>query len=173
MRIFLIGFMGVGKTYLGKILAERLGFAFLDLDEAITAQSGLAVPEIFEQFGEEQFRRLERQVLRETSSKTAFVISTGGGTPCFFDNMEWMNANGLTVYLSADPTLLAQRLVAEKAKRPLIAGLDEAALEEFVRAKIVERQPFYGLCHLELVIDKDGDDAIVALASYLTRFFCR
>lgn len=141
--IYLIGFMGSGKSHVGKKLAAALYCPFLDLDQAIERRSGLKVREIFEQKGEAYFRLLERRALHDTAFGPPRIVATGGGTPCFFDNMAWINHNGLAIYLNAHPSVLLERLWRGRAKRPLIAHLGEANLLPFIKKKIGDREAFY------------------------------
>jgi shikimate kinase len=150
MRIFLIGFMGCGKTTFGKKLASALGYPFFDLDHQIEAQVKRSIPEYFAAHGEASFRQLESSVIQESEYPEDSVISTGGGTPCFNDNMEWMNANGLTIYLEMPPLALARRLEKGKSKRPLLKDLDENALVRFIEDKLSERAAFYSQAKLTI-----------------------
>ncbi|MCB0628949.1 MAG: shikimate kinase [Saprospiraceae bacterium] len=143
MRIYLIGFMGSGKTHTGKKLAEELGFLFLDLDLLIEAEAGMDIAEIFEQFGETHFREMERQALHFTADLEEVVISTGGGTPCFFDNIEWMNQHGTCIFLDTPARILAERLLPEREHRPLLRPYDETTLPDFIQSKLEERMYFY------------------------------
>jgi shikimate kinase len=141
--IFLIGFMGSGKTTLGRKLAQRLGYEFMDLDHILEAQAGITIAEYFTQFGEDAFRKLESEVLKQTPYPANAVISTGGGLPCFFDNMEWMNAHGKTVYIKLSPKTLAGRLEKEKDKRPVLREHQGDDLVAFITGKLEERDEFY------------------------------
>jgi len=119
-KIYLIGFMGSGKSTTGKKLASGLGWSFVDLDKKIEEETGRKIPEIFSKQGEEYFREVERRVLRAMESLSEVVISTGGGAPCYHDNMEHMLGNGITIYLKLTPVQLKQRLAVSKGERPLI-----------------------------------------------------
>ncbi|GAC1309468.1 MAG: shikimate kinase [Mucilaginibacter sp.] len=141
--IFLIGFMGSGKTTLGRKLAHRLGYEFIDLDHILEAQTGMTIAEYFTQFGEDAFRKVESQVLKQTPYPAHAVVSTGGGLPCFFDNMEWMNAHGKTVYIKLPPKTLATRLQNEKDKRPVLREHQGDDLVAFIAKKLDEREGFY------------------------------
>ena len=141
--IFLVGFMGCGKTTLGRKLANRLGYPFMDLDHILEANEQISIAEYFSSFGEDAFRKLESVVLKETDYPQHAVISTGGGLPCFFDNMEWMNANGKTIYIKLSPKTLASRLEHEKEERPLLREKHGEALVEFIADKLKERESFY------------------------------
>jgi len=144
MRIFLIGFMGSGKTTYGRELAERSGKVFIDLDEVIEAEAGKKIPEIFATEGEERFRVLEHEALRRILAATdEAVIAVGGGTPCYFNNMDLMNDAGTTVYLKHPPEALADYLEEEPGKRPLIAGMDKEELRTYIAGKLKEREPYY------------------------------
>ena len=118
--IYIIGFMGSGKTTAGKKLASLLGWSFIDLDKRIEEYTGKTIPEIFSQNGEDYFRIIETQLLRNLKSCTKTVISTGGGTPCYIDNMDFMIETGLTIYLKLTPAELKSRLSQSKGERPLI-----------------------------------------------------
>src|SRR5438874_11559271 len=120
MQIFLVGFMGSGKTHWGKIWAEKYKFSFADLDEVIETAEKKPILKIFEEKGEEHFREIESATLRTLANDKKRIIACGGGTPCFHQNIQWMNENGITVYLKATPQQLAQRLINEKQKRPIL-----------------------------------------------------
>ena len=141
--IFLTGFMGCGKTTLGRKLASRLGYDFIDLDHAFEKQEGIIIAEFFSKFGEDVFREKESALLKQTTYPARAVISTGGGLPCFFDNMEWMNAHGKTIYIKLSPKTLADRLEHEKHKRPVLNGRNEKELIDFIEEKLSERDKFY------------------------------
>lgn len=143
--IFLIGYMGCGKSTLGKALARRCELDFIDLDDYIEARAGKKIREIFAEEGEEAFRDMERRMLREVSAdgKRDVVVACGGGTPCFAGNMELMQSRGLTVLLAASEERLFERLKRGRHKRPLIAALGDSELEEFVRKQLAARMPFY------------------------------
>jgi shikimate kinase len=143
MKVFLVGFMGSGKTTIGKKLANYLKCDFIDLDKLIETKVGMSIVQYFELHGESAFRDLEREVLQKTNFPENVIIATGGGAPCFGDNMSWMNENGLVAYLSLSPKALASRLENSKTDRPLIRNLKGDELEGFISAKLAEREPFY------------------------------
>ncbi len=143
MKIFLIGFMGCGKSTMGKKLAAKLDYAFIDLDHQIEHKIGTSITEYFAEHGEAAFRELESKTLKTFSYPENAVVATGGGAPCFFDNMEWMNANGLSMYISMSAAALAKRLEGGKEKRPLLRNLNEAEMIEFIQGKLSEREMFY------------------------------
>src|SRR5215510_8108006 len=132
MKIFLVGFMGSGKSTLAEKLSELMDVSFIDLDSKIEESEGKSVNEIFKERGEEYFRSLEAEALRKTARVRDAIIATGGGAPCFNDNMEWMNENGVTVYLKAEPGELYHRLLKERETRPLLASLGDVALFDFI-----------------------------------------
>lgn len=143
--VFLIGFMGSGKTTWGKKLAAATGRVFIDLDQLISEVAGMSIPEYFKLYGEEQFRILEREVLQTLTTDKPAIISTGGGAPCYFDNMEWMNQQGVTIYLQLTPKALLSRLNKQKSidARPALKGLRDDALLAFIEEKLGDRESFY------------------------------
>jgi len=141
--IYIIGFMGSGKTTAGKKLASLLGWSFIDLDKRIEEYAGKTIPEIFSQSGEDYFRIIETQLLRNLKMCTKTVISTGGGTPCYIDNMDYMIETGLTIYLKLTPAELKSRLSQSKGKRPLIKDLDQNELTSFIKEKLAVREKWY------------------------------
>ena len=148
MKIFLIGFMGVGKTTFGKKLSRKCGFNFLDLDKYIEEKEGYPIPEMFNKFGEEHFRKVEAENLRLLEKISYTVISTGGGAPCYNDNMGWMNSHGTTVYLRMSDKALFDRLKkSKKQKRPLLKGKSKSDLQEFISQKLHEREIYYNQAH--------------------------
>lgn len=142
-KIFLTGFMGSGKTYWGKLWAVQTGMDFIDLDDVIEQQENKTIAQIFEQNGEAYFRDKETKVLHTFAGKKNYIIACGGGTPCFNNNMQWMNDHGTTVYLLATAGEIVQRVVNEQDKRPLIKDLAAKDLQAFIEHKIQERSPFY------------------------------
>lgn len=143
IRIFLIGFMGAGKTTLGRYLASELGVSFCDLDIFIEQRFRKSVSDIFAQHGEAGFREIERNMLHEVGEFEDVVIACGGSTPLFFDNMDYMLARGETIYLNASVDTLVRRLKEARSKRPLIAQKSDEELELFVKSEIKRREPGY------------------------------
>jgi len=141
--IYIIGFMGSGKTTAGKKLASLLGWSFIDLDKRVEEYAGKTIAEIFSQSGEDYFRIIETQLLRNLKMCTKTVISTGGGTPCYIDNMDYMIETGLTIYLKLTPAELKSRLSQSKGKRPLIKDLDQNELTSFIKEKLAVREKWY------------------------------
>lgn len=141
-NIILIGFMGVGKTTLGKKLANTLGYAFIDTDQWIENKENKSVSTIFAEHGEAYFREKERQLLDELPAENS-VIATGGGLPCALGNMEILKTLGWTIYLERPPKELAARLKQGKTKRPLIAELSDEELLDFITEKLAQREIYY------------------------------
>lgn len=142
-RIFLVGYMGAGKTTLGKAFARELGLTFVDLDWYIEERFHKTVRQIFSERGEDGFRELEKRMLHEAGDFENVVISVGGGTPCFFDNMEYMNQAGETVFLDVDVKVLFRRLKVAKQQRPLLADKNDEELMTFIVEALQKRLPFY------------------------------
>jgi shikimate kinase len=162
-KVFLIGFMGSGKTYWGKIWAQRYGLKFYDLDAVVEEKEGRSIAAIFEKDGEAFFRKVETAALQQFSKVEKAVIACGGGAACFNDNMKWMNENGITVYLSATAAYILSRVKEEKDKRPLINKMNEAELLFFIEQKLKEREPFYSQAQFVLPVDKLNTDSLSTL----------
>ena len=144
MRIFLVGFMGCGKTTHGRKLANKLNYEFIDLDKLFEDRTGMSIPEYFNRFGEQAFREYERDMLQTYPFSNNVVIATGGGLPCFFDNMAWMNEHGTTVYISMTPEALAARLDTPNVhERPALQNLRGEALVNLIRERLATREQFY------------------------------
>ncbi|HYC39011.1 MAG TPA: shikimate kinase [Chitinophagaceae bacterium] len=144
MKIFLIGFMGSGKTHWGRRLSEKLGLPFFDLDEQVQSHEGRSIPEIFDQSGEEHFRLTEKDLLHIiTESHESFVMACGGGSPCYFNNIDYMNQSGTTVWLNTPIDTLFQRLLKERNNRPLLKGFSDEQLKRFIVKKFADRKIFY------------------------------
>lgn len=142
-NIFLLGFMGSGKTHWGRIWSANTGRSLVDLDAVIEQQAGKSIADIFETLGEDHFRQLEAAALRDCQAHTNAIIACGGGTPCFHNNMQWMNTNGITIFLSCTPQEVMKRVEEELEKRPLLKKLNKAELLFFIEQKMKEREPFY------------------------------
>lgn len=143
MKIFLIGFMGSGKTTVGKKLASQMGYLFMDMDRVIEEESHTTISRIFDEKGEDEFRRLEHELIRRIVQMDNVVISTGGGVPCFHNNMELINKNGLSIYLKMKSEDLLKRLKGSKYERPLIRDLSPSELDQYITEKLKEREPHY------------------------------
>lgn len=142
-RIFLIGFMGAGKTTLGKALAKELGLSFVDLDWYTEERYHQTISELFSGRGEAGYRKLEQQMLHEVAEFEEVIISVGGGTPCFFDNMEFMNNQGDTVFLQVNPAVLFRRLRVASRQRPLLCGKSDEELKEYIGSALELRTACY------------------------------
>ena len=154
MKIFFIGFMGSGKTHWGKQVSEKLRIPFFDLDEQITAHEEKSIVEIFSENGEEYFRLLEKDILHIiTESHENFVMACGGGTPCFYNNIDYMNQSGTTIWINTSIDALFQRLLKEKEMRPLIKSLTNDQLRGFIIKKFSDRKIFYE--QADIIIDED------------------
>ncbi|HET9429659.1 MAG TPA: shikimate kinase [Chitinophagaceae bacterium] len=154
MKIFLIGFMGSGKTHWGRALSLKLSIPFFDLDEQVVEQERKPISEIFAEKGEEYFRLLEKDTMHIiTESHDSFVMATGGGTPCYFNNIEYMNRAGTTVWINTPLDSLFQRLIGEKEKRPLIKGLTDDQLRGFIIKKFGDRKIYYE--QADVMIDEE------------------
>jgi shikimate kinase len=144
MKIFLIGFMGSGKTHWGRLLSAKLGLAFFDLDTAIVEQEKRSVADIFSVKGEEYFRYLEKEMLERISDQQdGLILSCGGGTPCFFNNIEYMKKSGKVIWLNTSIDVLKQRLLRERKSRPLIREVEDADLSRYIVRKLSERRMYY------------------------------
>ena len=141
--IFLIGYMGCGKTTLGRALGRRLGLQFIDLDLYIESRYMRTISQLFAERGEDKFRSIEREMLHEVAEMEDVVVACGGGTPCYYDNIDYMNRCGTTVFLSASEDRLFARLSINRNKRPLIKDLDDKSLRIFIRENLALRMPHY------------------------------
>jgi len=147
MKIFLIGFMGCGKTYTGKELASNLEYEFLDMDDEVINIAGKSIPDIFSEDGESVFREYERKVMLNMLKKDNAVIATGGGAPCYADSMELINKTGISVYLQLSSESLAKRLEHKKQTRPLVASKNAKDLRKFIAETLEKREPYYMKAH--------------------------
>ena len=149
-RIILIGYMGAGKTTVGKALSKELGIPFYDLDWYIESRRRKTVPQIFAEVGEEGFRQIERNMLHEVAEFEDVIISCGGGTPCFFDNMDYMNRQGQVVYLRCEPEVLQKHLMMGKTERPLLKGKSPEELIAFIKEQLPTREQYYNKAQYKL-----------------------
>jgi shikimate kinase len=157
--------MGSGKSTVGKGMAKELNLQFIDLDTYIEKRNHKTVPEIFASVGEEGFRKAEQQALHEVSEFENVVVATGGGAPCFFDNMELIKKTGTSVYLNGTPRILADRLLHSKTERPLIKGKTEAELIGFIHETLEKRNQWYK--QADLIIDFDRDLSVAEVVDFL------
>lgn len=145
--IVLIGYMCAGKTTVGRALAKELGRRFYDLDWYVEERYHKKVARIFEEHGEDRFRDLERRMLHEVAEFEDIVLSCGGGTPCFFDNMAYMNSVAETFYLKASSDTLVRHVAISKGERPLLKGKSPDELRAFIAGQLAQREPFYAQAH--------------------------
>ena len=150
-RIYLIGFMGSGKSSIGKKLANLLHFDFVDTDAEIERLIGKSIAQIFDAGEEHLFREQERMLIAKLSQRDNIVVATGGGTPCYFDNMYRMNESGLTVYLHANPKILKQRLIKQKSKRPLLQNIPDESMELHIAEMLFQRGGHY--CQSKITVE--------------------
>ncbi|MFL5730274.1 MAG: shikimate kinase [Cytophagaceae bacterium] len=152
MKLFLIGLPGSGKSTIGKDLSKKLNYPLIDTDDVIRLKEGCSIEEIFSAKGESYFRKTESETLKELTKGTDAIISTGGGTPCFFDNMEVINQNGISLFLNIPLREIARRLIAgPQHARPLIKGKNPAEIQKFLEDKFNERIPFYSKATIEFI----------------------
>jgi len=165
MRLYLIGFMTAGKTTLGRAYAEKMGWDFVDIDEALIAREGKSIAAIFAEDGEEHFRLVERETLEATASqyREKVVFATGGGLPCFYDNVERLNQLGSTIYLQLPPEELLRRIRKDRADRPLVKDKTPAELEGFVKELLSKRQHYYQQAHHTLNQEQQAIEGLQAL----------
>jgi shikimate kinase len=159
-NIYLLGFMGCGKSYFGKLLSKRFNIHFLDLDQFIEDSVQLSIPQIFSSIGEEGFREKEANLLRKTADFNQYMISCGGGTPCFKDNMKWIKQHGISIYLKTTEELLFKRLNNQKSGRPLISSMSDDDLKNFISMKLTEREKFYEQADYIYLQSEDNDTPI-------------
>jgi Shikimate kinase len=162
MNIYLVGFMASGKTTLGGRLAELLGLSYIDMDEYIEQQTGKTIRQIFVTLGEEHFRKVENEILLELSNQDGLVVATGGGSPCFFNNMETMNAKGITVYIKVSIAELVNRLSDSKVDRPLLWGKSVDELTAYINEMLRLREPYYSTAKLIISSDYPTAEEIAA-----------
>lgn len=154
--------MGCGKSHISKILSDKINFNLIDLDKEISRRNKLTIPEIFEKHGEIHFRKLEREALEEIlASKENVVLSLGGGTPVYYNNMEIINNSSKSIFLKASVGTLYERISKQKEKRPLIANISDEDLPEFIAKHLFERNVFYGKAQFSVITDaRDPEDIV-------------
>jgi shikimate kinase len=158
MKLYLIGMPGSGKSVLGKKLANALNISFIDLDEAIVHEQNKSISEIFAERGEDYFRSLEAIALRQQSKKVAFVMACGGGTPCFHDNMKFINESGTSIFLNTSLGEIISRLETADNQRPLLKLTPGETLERKLNHMLEKRNPFYQ--QAKIIIAEEGDAAV-------------
>jgi shikimate kinase len=166
MKIYLIGFMGSGKTHWGGQLSQKLNMPFFDMDEQIVNSEGRSINEIFAKYGEEYFRLKEKGILHKiTEGHASFVMACGGGSPCYFNNIDYMSQAGTTIWLNTPLTILVERLKKEKDKRPLLKDLSDTQLMSFIMKKFSDRKIYYE--QADIVID----DEDISLDHFIEKIF--
>jgi shikimate kinase len=164
MRIYLIGFMGAGKSYWGLRLAQQAGIRFFDLDRAIEESRQMTIDRLFALQGEESFRVTEKELLHLlTETHEQFVMACGGGTPCFLNNLEYMKRSGKVVWINPATDLLAHRLLKEREQRPLLRSVSDIELKGFIQKKMADRRLYYEQAHLR--VDQEAIDLDALLKS--------
>jgi len=167
-RIYLVGYMGAGKSTCAKRLANKFNWDFKDLDQLFESRYKIAITDFFEKYDESLFRRLERDLLQETNTLQNTIIATGGGTACFYSNMSWMNENGHTVYLQMSPSGLANRLIHAKKKRPLLSKKNPEELYNFVKDQLRQRAIFYS--QAKIIIDAESLNLEALITNLINHF---
>ena len=158
-KVYLVGMPGSGKSKIGQLLSIKTGLPFFDLDDYLVLKEGRDINTIFSESGESYFRILERDSLKElTGQSSSFIMASGGGAPCFYDNMTYMNHHGITVFLNPPLSQIADRMLSRKGnqKRPLLKGLDDGLLLEELEKKLRDRLPYYLQADLEITLGLEG-----------------
>ena len=168
-NIYLVGFMGCGKSTIGRRLAAAGGYNFVDLDQRVCDLAGMTIPEIFASQGEEAFREWERKALEEVAQMERVVVATGGGAPCFGDNMDFLLRHGKAVYLKMTPRALQQRLLHARAVRPKIVGKGPEELLAYIEELLTEREPYYGKAGVVVNCDNVSPGVVVGRLKYLLK----
>ncbi|MBR1834014.1 MAG: shikimate kinase [Bacteroidales bacterium] len=163
MRIYLLGYMYSGKTTVGHKLALRLGYQWADLDQVFEYTFHTTIPIFFKRYGEEAFRKIEQKLLHATADQDDIVISTGGGTPCHFDNMQWINHHGTSVYFDVSPETLLRRAAASKKVRPVLAGMTANERNDHIRQQLAQRMVYYQKAQIIFPADDPDLDQLVRL----------
>lgn len=167
-NIFLVGMPSSGKSTLGRRLAKELGYTFVDLDQLIVTDQDMSIPDIFSSFGEPYFREVENRLLQSLPVNSSLLVATGGGAPCFYDNMDFILRSGLSIFLDVPAGELAARIRAHaRDDRPLLSGL--ADLESELRKKLEERRQFYSRAHLAVSPDTDMREFLISLPGWLEK----
>ena len=167
MRIYLIGYMGSGKSTLGRILAGELGLSWIDLDKIFEERYKIGIPAFFSKYGENAFRELEQKLLEDFSKIPDIVVSTGGGLPCFYNSMDLMNKTGLTIYLEAEPELLLIRIEPSARKRPLFNQMQGENTLQKITEHLKTREPFYKLAKITIdAANPDMDELTLIIKEY-------
>jgi shikimate kinase len=169
MIVYLIGMPASGKTTIGKQVAKKTNFIFTDLDDVISAKEEVSIKQIFQEKGEAYFREVENKYLKEVSqTKENTVVSLGGGTPCFYDNMDVILSSGKVFYINAPDYVIISRIIRGVTKRPLFAGLNENELSDKINLLLKEREPFYLKAHHQIDMKtRSKKDVVEEIYSYI------
>ncbi|MFN4298240.1 MAG: shikimate kinase [Thermaurantimonas sp.] len=167
-KIVLLGYMGSGKTTIGRILANELRLPFWDLDEVIGQMFGMTVPYMIQKKGEIFFRECEQKALNVVLQNPSYILASGGGTPCYYDNIDVINAHSTSIYFQCSPTTLSQRLLPEKQNRPLIADIEDKFLPEYIAKHLFERTPFYEKAHITIDANREMNSIVSELLEKLS-----
>lgn len=170
MLIYLVGFMGSGKSYLGQRLAQKLGYHFIDTDEMIEQITEKSVKELFKVYGEAYFRKCEYDLLQTFSKNQDAVVSTGGGMPCKSFNLDILLETGMVIYLDVKEDILVERLSKNNDERPLLNNISRKGLENYVAKTIEERKPFYEKAHLHYHFSQGDEPFVEEVAAYIKQF---
>jgi len=162
MLIFIIGYMGSGKTTFGKRLANKLGYRFIDLDDLMISETGYSISDFFKEFGEDLFRKKERECLLNFFIDTTkdIVIATGGGTPCYADNMDVMNEHGVTVFLDTPLEIILERINKDMTGRPLLKDIPAEERSKFIKEHLEKRRRYYSLAQIRVQGDKMNEEEV-------------
>jgi shikimate kinase len=167
MRVYLVGYMGSGKSRTGREAAERMKCRFIDLDDVFEERYRISVLDFFDKYGETMFRNIERNLLHDTIHEDNVIIATGGGTPCFFDNMDFINRNGTSIYIKPGNDSLVRRLMIVRKKRPLLKDVSKEKLADFIFQQLTERELFYSRAHYKIEGPDISAEGIIRLISDL------
>ncbi|GAB5553293.1 MAG: shikimate kinase [Saprospiraceae bacterium] len=172
-NIYLTGFMGSGKSTIGQLLAKELAYQWIDLDDLIIARNKMSIAKVFSKYGERFFRKEEATVLRNTQNIEKAIISTGGGTPCFENNMTWINQHGLSIFIDPAIPVLLGRLLQGQDKRPLLRDKNPFELEVFIRQKLAERRPVYEQAHLHYTQEEEDIQPVQPLLVQIKSYYAQ
>jgi len=170
VRVYLIGYMGSGKSRTGGEVAAKMNWRFTDMDDLFEEKYRISVLDFFEKYDENTFRNIERKLLHETILEDNTVIATGGGTPCFLDNMDFINNNGTSIYLKPDIALLINRLRIVRKKRPLLKDVKLENLVDFIHQQIAERELFYSKAHFTIEGSTISAEKIISLIRGMPKY---
>ncbi len=162
--LFLLGYMGAGKTTTGRLLAKQLKWDFIDLDTLIEERNKKSIPEIFQESGEAAFRKSEQEALYSIIGLKKVIIATGGGCASYADNIKWMNEHGTTIYLKCRPGILFHRIAPEKKQRPMLAGKEDVDIMEFILEHLRQRLPYYVQAHHTVSAEETPEKTAAAIS---------